>query len=235
MESAGSSRKELNYCITDPDLISTKALIKLPLRQLSTSLPQTTSSRATLSIYLRWLVAHCQQPSKLTDQWQNTLLHWTQSLSSRGFRESEIIRTVEDWKEANGPFRSINKRYLPTPKDIGLAFDEMEKKYRREERVRKESLADRLNRPLGDSHRPRDRTIRSGDSPPQTKHDSAKAKKKKHNPENFEGKPPGNYICNRCGHKGMWRALVSPVPMLALSTNTISLHQFLHLQMNLLS
>jgi hypothetical protein len=205
MSSTGSSRKEPNYSIIDRDLMSTKHLVTLSLRQLSSSLPQTTSSCVTLSIYLRWLEAHRQQPSKLTEHWQNTLLHWTQSLRSRGFLESEIIRTVEDWKEANGPFRSKDRRHPPTPRDIGMAFDEMEKKYRGDERVRKESLADRLDRPLGVSHRSKGTSIRSGDSPPRSKHDSDKAKKKKHKAENFEGKPPGNYICNRCGHKGMWR------------------------------
>lgn len=117
-----------------------------------------------------------------------------------------------------------------------MAFDEMGKKYRCGERHREESLADRLDRPLGDSHRPKDTSIRSGDSPPRSKHDSDKAKKKKHKAENFEGKPPGNYICNRCGHKGMWGTLVSPVPVPALFTHTEALHfSILHLQMDLLS
>jgi hypothetical protein len=236
MASASSSHKETNYCIVDPDLMSTRDLITLSLRQLSSSLPQTTSSRATFSIYLRWLEAHRQQPSKLTEHWQNTLLHWTQSLRSRGFLKHEIIRTVEDWMEANGPFPLKDRRYQLTPKDIGMAFDEMEKKYRGDERVRKESLADRLDRPLGYSHRPKDTSIRSRDSPPRSKHDSDKAKKKKHKAENFEGKPPGNYICNRCGHKGMWRTLVLfPSPSACAFRPYRGTTSILHLQMNLLS
>jgi hypothetical protein len=226
-----SLRKEPKYLIRAPDSMSSKDLFKLSLRELSSSLSQTTSSHATFSIYLRWLEAHRQQSSKLTEHWQNTLLHWAQSLRSRGFLESEIIRTVEDWKEANGPFSSQDRRYPPTPKDIGMAFDEMEKKYRGDERVREESLADRLDRPLGDPYRLKDASIRSGSSPPRSNHDSDKAKRKKHKAENYDGKPPGNYICNRCGHKGMWRK--PPVPMPVLFTHTEALYfSILHLQMN---
>jgi hypothetical protein len=236
MSLATRARKETNSCIVEPDFMSTADLITLSLRQFSSSLPETTSSRATLTIYLRWLEAHRQQPSKVTEHWQNTLLHWAQSLRSRGFLESEIIRAVEDWKEANGPFRSKDRRYPPTSRDIGMAFDEMEKKHRGDERVQKETLADRLDRPLGDSHRPKDTSIRSGDSPPRSKHDFEKAKKKKNKVRNFEGKPPGNYICNRCGHRGMWRTVVSPVPVPVLFTHTEALHSsILPLQMNCLS
>jgi hypothetical protein len=209
---------QLSYCISDPDSISSDDLFKISLQQLSKNLPQTTSSRATLFIYLRWLEVHRQNPSKRTDHWQNTLLHWAQSLRSRGFRESEIVATVEDWKDANGPFSSQWRRYPPSPKDIGKAFDEMEKKYRgddrdRDERNQEPSLADRLDRPLGDSYRPKESGYGSENSPQRSRDEvkEAKMKAKKHKQENFEGKPPPNYICNRCGRKGMWRTHVSPV------------------------
>jgi hypothetical protein len=214
MVSASSSLlRQLNYCIDDPDSMSSDDLFKLSLQQLSKNLPQTTSSRATLSIYLRWLEIHRQKLSQRTDHWQNTLLHWTQSLRSRGFRESEIVATVEDWKDANGPFRSQCRRYPPSPKDIGKAFDEVEKKYRGDNKDRELDLAERLNRPLGDSYRPNESSYGSGNSPPRSRNESkeAKVKSKKHKQENFEGKPPPNYICNRCGRKGMWGTHISPI------------------------
>lgn len=210
-----------DYAITDPYSISGNALFDFSLTQLSKTLSRTFSSRATLSIYLRWLEVHRREPTKRTEHWQNTLLYWTQSLRSRGFREFEVVAAVEDWKDTNGPFRSRWGRWPPSPKDITKAFDlEMDRtrehaRERSRDRDREGGLADRLDRPLEDSYRHHES---SGDSP----HGAHlyKKEKKKRRQENFEGKPPPNYICNRCGKKGRWRATISPfaIPCLFLQT-----------------
>lgn len=212
----GSSRySQGDNIITDPDYMTRDSLFEISLTQLSKYLPQTTSSRATLSIYLRWLEVHRRQPTKRTEHWQNTLLHWAQSLRSRGFREYEIVAAVEDWKDANGPFRSEWRRYPPSPKEIAKAFDEMMERTRESERERsrERDLASRLGRPLGESHRSKELGHEDGRLPHRPRHELNKVKKTKRPPENFEGKPPPNYICNRCGKKGMRRAFVSPCTM----------------------
>lgn len=65
-------------------------------------------------------------------------MHWTQSLKSRGFRQTELLEEVEAWKEENGPFRSLEKRYPPGAADIRKVFvgDEQLKKARERERDR---------------------------------------------------------------------------------------------------
>jgi hypothetical protein len=205
-----SSRFDKNYTIWDPYAMSNNDLFDLSLAQLAKSLPQDTSFHPTFFIYLRWLEVHRREPTKRTEHWQNTLLHWTQSLRSRGFRETDIVTAVEDWKEANGPFHSWWRRYPPTPKDIFKAFDEMRSSEKKIELDRDRDLAERLNRPLGGSYRPKESSHESTNSPP-SKPQWSKAKKegKKHRPEVYEQKPPPNYICNRCGEKGAWRTRFS--------------------------
>jgi hypothetical protein len=204
------------------------SLFEISLTKLSKSLPQTTPSRATLSIYLRWLEVHRREPTQRTEHWHNTLLHWTQSLRSRGFREYEIVAAVEDWKDANGPFRSQWRRYPPSPREIGRAFDEaMEKSRERErersrDRSRGHDVASRLDRPLSDSYKPKNSSHGPGDSPHRSRHESNRFKKTKRQQENFEGKPPPSYICNRCGKKGKWRPCVLHIQCLARSTQFIA-------------
>lgn len=209
--------------------MSSSALLDISLTQLSKALPQTTSPRATFSIYLRWLDVHRREPTKCTEHWQNTLLHWTQSLRSRGFREYEIVAAVEDWKDANGPFQSQWRRYPPRPKEIAQAFDPEMERTRQMERVRtrERDLAVRLDRPLGDSYRNQGLSYGASDSPHRSRPEPNRAKKKgKYHPENYEGNPPPNYICNRCGKKGMWRARASPFSNLTLSSHSMLFSQF---------
>jgi len=162
--------------IMDPLDLTDKELLRMPLKMLSKNISLTTSSRQTMDIYLRWLEVHRQEPTKLSEHWSNTLLHWSQSLRTRGFRASDIIADVEDWKDQmkreRGPFRSYERRYPPMPADIRRAFDE-------DEGVRdREKDKDKENK----------RPPRQGAG---------------HLPDEFLHAPPKGYICNRCGGKGM--------------------------------
>jgi hypothetical protein len=124
----------------DPLDLSDDELLHMPLKTLSKSITHTTSSRLTIDIYLRWLEIHRQEPTKLSEHWSNTLLHWSQSLKSRGFQAHEIIADVEDWKDRmkkeRGPFRSYERRYPPAPADIRRAFEDGEKEKENRKPVR---------------------------------------------------------------------------------------------------
>lgn len=190
------SRSYRDSTITDPDSMSDKALFDLSLTRLSKSLPQATSTRSTLSIYLRWLEVHRQEPTKRTEHWQNTLLHWAQSLRSRGFQEHAILHAVDNWKEANGPFRSKQRRYPPMNYDISKAFEEM----------RQIETMDKM----GDSYYPKGSIHRRGDSPARSNEDFTRPRKNNRSVENYEGPPPPNYVCNRCKKKGTRCSLRTP-------------------------
>ncbi len=88
-------------------------------------------------------------------------------------------------------------------KDIAKAFEEM--KTRVVERIERDVDRDpfeRIDR-MGDSHRALDSMYEPSDSPTRSRSDGNRAKSKRKPPESYEGKPPGNYVCNRCGKKGM--------------------------------
>lgn len=86
--------------------------------------------------------------------------------------------------------------------DIGKAFEEMKRgAMDRMERGVDRDFAERMDR-LGDSYRPPGSIYGPGDSPPRLRPDCSREKAKKRHPDNFDGPPPPNYICNRCGKKG---------------------------------
>jgi hypothetical protein len=112
------------------------------------------------------------------------------------------VAKVDDWKETNGPFRSKWRRYPPMKDDIAKAFDEMKTRVvERMERGIDRDLVERIDR-FGDSYRPSDSIYGPDDSPTRSRSDGARGKIKKRTPENYDGKPPPNYVCNRCGQKG---------------------------------
>jgi hypothetical protein len=77
------------------------------------------------------------------------------------------------------------------------------------ERNREHDLAGRLDRPPEQSYRHQDYSYGADDLPHRLRPESNRAKKNgKHHPENYEGKPPANYICNRCGKKGMKKTCI---------------------------
>lgn len=192
----------------DPSSLTDRELLKMPLRHLAKNISLTTSSRNTMAVYLRWLEIHRQEPSKLSEHWSNTLMHWVQSLRSRGFRENELILEVNAWQEENGPFRSVEKRYPPTSKDIMNVFGDgneplvpvSERKYLERERARERPWDER-----------REESIRKENSYRLSK-EAKEAKEARwllrdvsRNP--YQETPPKSYTCNRCGEKGMPRSL----------------------------
>ena len=203
--STGYRDKGHEPLILNPDSMSTDELFHLSLHSLSKGLPHATSSRRTLAIYLRWLQEHCQHPSSLTQSWENTLLHWTQSLHSRGFRESEITGAVEDWQEGNLRF-AIEGRPQIRKRDVRRAFDQINMGKKEERRDRDRHVEDKVERFAGDSWRPSEDSyrpsgvIRSAQTTPSGR---GKNEFKRKLQENFEQPPPPGYICNRCGKKGM--------------------------------
>ncbi|PBP27227.1 putative protein MPE1 [Diplocarpon rosae] len=109
--------------IRDPDFIYDHELYLMSQRLLSKSLPVSTSTHATFSIYLRWLEVQRQQPSLRTEHWSNTLLHWVQSLASREFSQDQVIQEVGRWKREQGLFDSKLHRSLPTESDIRRGYE----------------------------------------------------------------------------------------------------------------
>jgi len=86
--------------------------------------------------------------------------------------------------------------------DIGKAFEEMKRGVMdRMERGVDRDFAERMDR-LGDSYRPPGFIYRPEDSPSRSRPDCNRPKTKKRHPDNFDGPPPPNYVCNRCGKKG---------------------------------
>ncbi|KAL2060965.1 hypothetical protein VTL71DRAFT_9017 [Oculimacula yallundae] len=108
--------------LTSPSTISKRDLFTLSQRELAKRLPLSTSSRATFSIYLRWLEVHRLQETKRTVHWGNTVMHWVQSLKKRGFKVEEVVSCVESWREGNGPFEGPRKP--PSESQIRSAFGE---------------------------------------------------------------------------------------------------------------
>ncbi|KAL5316708.1 hypothetical protein ACEPPN_015758 [Leptodophora sp. 'Broadleaf-Isolate-01'] len=214
------SRKVVNRedVITDPDSISNRDLHRLSQRELSKRLPLTTSTRATFSIYLRWLEVHRTEPSARTEHWSNTLMHWAQSLASRRFSVEEVVDEVERWKSDNGPFNAKPYRSPPTEGEIRKAFE-----------VDPKTHPDRKTENMGDSYRPESRRERErerewglgwsrveerGSRREKSVEESSWHERKiedswRESPRDkrhvdktkFDGLPPPNYICNRCGEK----------------------------------
>ncbi|KAH7312959.1 hypothetical protein BKA65DRAFT_542512 [Rhexocercosporidium sp. MPI-PUGE-AT-0058] len=221
VSSTHHSRKVVNTedIITDPDSISDKDLHRLSQRDLSKRLPLTTSTRATFSVYLRWLEVHRTGPSARTEHWSNTLMHWAQSLASRRFSAEEVVDEVERWKRENGRLIINAKPYRspPTEGEIRKAFDDDPKTH-----------PERKTEKMGDSYRPesrrererewrlescdQDRVLRGERRVVEQSWRDRRAaeelwkeipKDRKHiDKTKFDGPPPSNYICNRCGEKG---------------------------------
>ncbi|KAK0102019.1 hypothetical protein ONS96_005987 [Cadophora gregata f. sp. sojae] len=209
------------YLITSPSSLSSTSLFNLSQRELSKRLPASTFYRATFSIYIRWLEVHRCKPSARTEHWSNTVMHWCHSLASKGFSVKEVVEEVESWKRANGPFGGNTYRSPPSKEEIRKAFQE-DPKAQWEKRPEREGDKDREKdseqERMGDSYRPesssrRDNTMREWDRRVEdewrAERDSRREIREesrlegsgaRHDAElkKFEGKPPPNYICNRC-------------------------------------
>lgn len=155
---------------------------------------------------------HRQEPSKLSEHWSNTLMHWVQSLRSRGFRQNEIISEVNAWKEENGPFRSLEKRHPPTPKDIMKVFgdaDELLDPLDERRSLARERALDRTwNERREDSIRKDIRIAKDPKEPKSARGVSTLSRRDGNaSRDPYQEPPPKSYTCNRCGEKGMPRSL----------------------------
>ena len=171
---------------SDPESVTDDDLLKISPIDLSKKFGADTSSRAKFAVHLRWLEVHRENPGRSTEDWGKTTTLWIQSLRDLGFGESRVIEEVVNWKadheRTKGPFRSRWRRYPPTPKDVYRAFG-----------VLKTQKHD---------------TYQPNELPHELTHQSNETMKDKiykktyRGVSEFEGPPPGNYICNRCGKKG---------------------------------
>jgi hypothetical protein len=156
----------------DPWALTGLDLHKITLSTLSKALPPDFPAKSTVELYLRWLEMHRKNPTKGTEHWANTTLHWAQALRARGISESDLLWTLHTWKEATikakGHFRISWDRYPPMPQDIRRAFEDRK----------------------GGASRPRDGIC------------DDKYERPRDYAEEFMRPPPGNYTCNRCGQKG---------------------------------
>lgn len=161
----------------NPELWSSSKLLETSLSSLSRILSESLSQRRILAVYLKWLEIHRLHPSDLSKHWDNTLMHWSQSLRLRGFDKDELIIEIKKWKEDNSPLQSPQsvwplRRYPPTPYDIAKGWPDSEhKRYSSSSGTGKQ-----------DPYRP-------GIYP---------------QPLGFSGKPPGGYVCNRCATSGIY-------------------------------
>ena len=168
---------------SDPEEWTDSDLLKTSLSILSKTLNHSLTNRRTLAVYLKWLKVHLQNPSELTKAWENTLLHWAQALRARGFDKEELIAAVKEWKEENGPFDTLacargQQRCPPMAYDIAKAWGETHYQVP----------------VLGSS---------SG------KHrDSWRPGRNCSKREDYEGIPPGDYVCNRCGTAGTYFIII---------------------------
>ncbi|KAF4621641.1 hypothetical protein G7Y89_g14508 [Cudoniella acicularis] len=162
----------------------------------------TTSEGTTTAVYLRWLEIHRKNRSALSEHWSNTLLHWAQSLRSRGYRMQDLITAVSSWeKDHEGKIPDCGSgRHPPTKSDIEKAFADTENVPTSE---RKTDQDWRRDTSKGDSYRPssstRDLFAERPTSYPERPRKYVKPKKEI---DDFSQPPPSNYICNRCGKKG---------------------------------
>ena len=188
-----SSTHTERLAIGDLDSVQDSELYDLSLSKLSKGLPHSTSSRQTMSMYLRWLDFHCRHPTPELIHWPNTLLHWTQSLRSRGFTEEEVVSDVGKWKIEHDIDWYEDGRYMPRAKDVERAYqlslpNEKLSEKKRERRIDRK----------GDSWRPYDATLE------QRIKDRRNGKHTGSTPANvYDKSPPSSYVCNRCGKKGL--------------------------------
>ncbi|CAG8983271.1 hypothetical protein HYALB_00002708 [Hymenoscyphus albidus] len=222
MSSSGHFHEEV---IKNPHALTDRDLWNMRLKDVSDKLPLTTSVRTTMEFYLRWLEVHRTRPTSKTNSWENTIWQWAQSLRRRGIREGELIRSIRDWKEDNGPF-PVTERRPPRTKDIEKAFDDpalpprkkdedlmtwkradpatLEPAPRRQDHhsMHSDRVA-RIEREREESRERRyhDHGRESGDS-----YESKKmypfSSKQKPSLEAYLQPPPPSYVCNRCHKRG---------------------------------
>ncbi|KAH8656025.1 hypothetical protein BGZ60DRAFT_546209 [Tricladium varicosporioides] len=196
--------------IHDPDALSDNDLLWMPLRDLTRNLNTKVSGRAAFTVYLRWLEVHRVTPSKISAQWENTILHWVQSLRARGYLELDIINMVRHYQIDNNP-QDIPNRRVPKREDIVKAYanygniiQNKSKDRKEDENVKPTSIRDMGDDIYWRRETKMDDIFQSSSS----KNDfyassSTRASmKKKIDPDEFLKPPPGNYICNRCGLRG---------------------------------
>ncbi|TAQ91008.1 hypothetical protein B7494_g609 [Chlorociboria aeruginascens] len=163
----------------DPESLSDRELFRIPLSMLAKNIDRNLPSRTILAVYLQWLEVHRRHPSPLTLHWPNAIMHWAQSLQSKGFSRDWVESEVKRWKEAHEPFGSPDSRNPPMPSDIANAFSN-----------------ETLKQPN-----------KQGNKEPKTakyRSSASRSSEKCRRPpeEEFSGLPPPSYVCNRCDKKG---------------------------------
>jgi hypothetical protein len=195
--------------ISSPAELTDRQLFTMALKSLSRGISLTTSLSTTADVYLRWLEVHRVRRSNVTEHWENTILHWVQSLRARGFKERDLINEVHIWKDRSGPLVVVGGRRPPSTRDVKKAYDEplnqvKQTKPTDDNNRRRESSRDLFELPYDDeTERPQRvrKEVRLEKS-----YEMYKSASRKKPLENFAGPPPASYVCNRCGNKGMFRS-----------------------------
>lgn len=185
--------------------ISNRQLINISLHDLSVALNDDKDilDDFIFDIYLEWLNIHRLNPSKATLHWQNTLLHWTQSLRAEGFSEGRISREVKLWRSPRRSLGATAERGMPWDDDIVKAFEkELPSKMSSSAGVKRD---DKENKPPArewDICRDAEESERRKLSERMGRDDG---KRKKTSRRDFDlSYPPSKHIvCNRCGKQGM--------------------------------
>ncbi|EPE31428.1 hypothetical protein GLAREA_12731 [Glarea lozoyensis ATCC 20868] len=202
-------RTKYGETISSPAKLTDRQLFTMPLREFSKSISLTTSFSTTADVYLRWLEVHRVRRSEFTEHWENTIIHWVQSLRARGFKEGDLINEIRIWKERSGPLIEVYGRQPPGSRDVEKAYDRPLNKNQlphansmEGDPRRRENPRDLFELPYDDDTEELQRV--RNESRLEKSYEIYKSSSKKKTMENFAGPPPPSYVCNRCGKKGMF-------------------------------
>jgi predicted SnoaL-like aldol condensation-catalyzing enzyme len=202
-----TDRTKLGETFNSPAELSDHQLLNMPLRNLSKGISLTISLSTTARVYLRWIELHRVQKTKFTEHWDNTILHWIQSLRARGFKEQDIINEMRFWKQKTGPLPSVEGRRLPELCDIEKAYKEISEcsgETKSKDKTNWKHEIPRVDLPISYDDEPR----RPYYAKEENSFEKYRSFPKKKLYENLQGPPPPSYVCNRCGKKGVFLSLI---------------------------
>jgi hypothetical protein len=198
-----TDRTKPGETFNSPSKLSDRELLNVPLRILSRGISITTSLSTTAKVYLRWIEAHRVANSKFTEHWDNTILHWAQSLRARGFKSQGIINEILIWKKEVGPLPLVDGRRPLESSDIENAYNDPSECSKSTKTKDETSWKREIQRDdLAVSYH--DEPERSYHTQVQSSYEKYRSLPKKKLYDNFQEAPPPSYICNRCGKKGVF-------------------------------
>jgi hypothetical protein len=188
--------KKAPCSIRDPEKWSEVDFLNTSLNHLSRTLSHSLSHKRTLAVYFNWIEAHRRQVTELTEDWGETIIYWILALRSRGFGREQLIDAINEYRTKNGIYSErINvSRYqircFPMVYDLKKAWAAAYPGAENQEYYWSGS----------------GKYVKQQETQPFKKVNQPFNKERQYpKQEDFEGTPPGNYVCNRCRRPGMMR------------------------------